>query len=425
MAASGKRSKVTSTETPPKPKVYINNSTFVLYDSIRLFYDNGGGVCYIVPIGDYSDTPALDDFTAGIEALETNDIDEVTLLLFPDAAAGLTDADQLAAVQNAALKHCADLGDRFAILDIKKFDSPEIDDVQTFRNKISSNAEQLRYGAAYYPYLSTVYTKGFTFDDVSNYTVGFTVRVKPISDELMETLEDIITPDPDSLTDEEARLTLELRKKAISTQIPGYDDIVKELNARATLIPPSGAIAGIISATDRNRGVWKAPANVSIASVSGLSDIITNQTQADLNIDSNAGKSVNAIRAFTGKGILVWGARTLDGNSNEWRYIPVRRLFNYIEESIQKSTAWAVFSPNDGNTWIKIKCQIENFLNNLWRVGALAGSTPESAYIVNVGLGSSMTAEDIQNGLLIVEIALAAVRPSEFIVLRFSHKVQE
>ena len=152
---------------------------------------------------------------------------------------------------------------------------------------------------------------------------------------------------------------------------------------------------------------------------------INDTIQSGLNIDETGGLSVNAIRVFTGKGTLIWGARTLDGNDNEWRYIPVRRLFNYIEESVQKSTAWAVFQPNDANTWVKIKCQISNFLTGLWREGALAGATPDEAYFVNVGLGITMTEDDIYNGNLKVEVGLAAVRPAEFIVLTFSHKVQE
>ena len=122
---------------------------------------------------------------------------------------------------------------------------------------------------------------------------------------------------------------------------------------------------------------------------------------------------------------MVWGARTLDGNSNEWRYIPVRRLFNYVEESVQKSTAWAVFQPNDANTWRKVQSQIENFLSNLWRDGALAGSTPDKAFYVKVGLDVTMTTDDINNGYMIIEIGMAAVRPAEFVVLQFSHKLQE
>jgi len=429
----------------------IENIEFVLYDSIRLFYDNGGGVCYIVSIGQYDiDKPdnEVKVFKDGIDALEK--VDEVTLVLFPDAV-GLANDSDLAAVQNHALKHCQKIGDRFAILDVKKKGGSLRDDIQAFRDEISGNDYELRYGAAYYPYLSTIYTKTWSIWDVRNFLGEF----PSIDEETDKKVARILTIDPveflspedDSeiegiqLTEEEAeeeelldekkakmkeKLQAEnnLRIKSIIPLIPGYADAVKKLNAKATTIPPSGAIAGIYSATDQYQGVWKAPANVSIASLSGVSDFITNQDQKTMNV-SETGKSINAIRAFSGKGILVWGARTLDGNSNEWRYVPVRRLFNYIEESVQKSTSWAVFSPNDGNTWIKIKSQIENFLNNLWRAGALAGSTPEKAYFVNVGLGITMTKEDINEGYLYVDIGLAAVRPAEFIVLRFSHKVQE
>ena len=445
----------------------IENIDYVLYDSIRLFYDNGGGVCYIASVGQYGEELKIDSFKDGIAALEK--VDEVTLVLFPDAVNIKDDPSEsgvsLGTVQTAALKHCLKMGDRFAILDVKKEEGKSIrENIEVFRDKISGDALELRYGAAYYPYLSTVYKKSWTFKDVYNYLNGFEDALELMEGKVKKSLETILSDiDRDtwltagnnteingvSLTekeeasckDNEAKEELLAKKKktkrdelvaannlrinSIIPFIPGYSEAVKELNAKATMIPPSGAIAGIYSSVDQYQGVWKAPANVSIASLSGVSDFITNQDQETMNVDSNAGKSINAIRPFSGKGILVWGARTLDGNSNEWRYIPVRRLFNYIEESVQKSTSWAVFSPNDGNTWIKVKSQIENFLNNLWRAGALAGATPDSAYFVKVGLNLTMTSEDIQEGLLIVEVGLAAVRPAEFIVLRFSHKVQE
>ncbi|MBK8983231.1 MAG: phage tail sheath family protein [Ignavibacteria bacterium] len=201
--------------------------------------------------------------------------------------------------------------------------------------------------------------------------------------------------------------------------------IVTALIKDLTKIPPSGAIVGVYSKVDGARGVWKAPANVSLNSIVGPSEIIDDLIQEDLNIDTLAGKSINAIRSFTGKGTLVWGARTLDGNSNEWRYISVRRLFIMVEESCKKASAQFVFEPNDANTWIKIRAMIENYLTNLWRQGALAGAKPEHAFFVKCGLGSTMTAVDILEGKLIVEIGMAAVRPAEFIILRFMHKMQE
>ncbi|NOZ26267.1 MAG: phage tail protein [Nitrospirae bacterium] len=204
-----------------------------------------------------------------------------------------------------------------------------------------------------------------------------------------------------------------------------YRNLVTKLANSLSALPPSGAIAGIYAMVDGSRGVWKAPANVSLSGVAGLTETIDSDEQKDLNVDTTAGKSINAIRAFTGKGILVWGARTLAGNDNEWRYIPVRRFFNMVEESVKKSTYWAVFEPNDANTWIKVKSMIENYLTQKWREGALAGAKPDQAFYVKVGLGSTMTAQDILEGRMNVEIGMAVVRPAEFIILKFSHKMQE
>ena len=210
-----------------------------------------------------------------------------------------------------------------------------------------------------------------------------------------------------------------------STNTALYNQIKAALSQQRVILPPSAAVAGIYAQVDRERGVWKAPANVSVAAVIGPVTKITHADQENLNIDPDAGKSINAIREFTGKGTLVWGARTLAGNDNEWRYVPVRRLFTMIEESARKATAFAVFEPNDATTWLKVKAMIESFLYGLWERGALAGSTPKAAYFVNVGLGKTMTPQQVLEGLMIVEIGVAAVRPAEFIILRFSHKMQE
>ena len=175
---------------------------------------------------------------------------------------------------------------------------------------------------------------------------------------------------------------------------------------------------------DRTRGVWKAPANVSLNRVIAPSVKITDADQESLNVDPN-GKSINAIRSFTGKGILVWGARTLAGNDNEWRYVSVRRFFNMVEESVKKASESFVFEPNDANTWVKVRAMIENFLTLQWRAGALAGATPEDAFYVKVGLGQTMTAVDILEGRMNVEIGMAAVRPAEFIILRLNLAMQQ
>lgn len=216
-----------------------------------------------------------------------------------------------------------------------------------------------------------------------------------------------------------------LAQDALYNNHPVVSNIVKSIEKQLSKLPPSGAMAGIYARVDNARGVWKAPANESLNSVLGPVVQITAEQQAGLNIDPVAGKSINAIRTFTGKGTLVWGARTLAGNDNEWRYVNVRRFFNMVEESSKKSTEPFVFETNDANTWVKVQGMLENFLTVLWRQGALQGAKPEHAFYVAVGLGKTMTSLDILEGRMIVEIGLAAVRPAEFIILRFSHKLAE
>ncbi|WP_420573812.1 phage tail sheath C-terminal domain-containing protein [Kordia sp.] len=204
-----------------------------------------------------------------------------------------------------------------------------------------------------------------------------------------------------------------------------YNEIKTAINSLPMELPPSSAIAGVYARIDSTRGVWKAPANVSLNYVIKPTVRVTNDIQDGLNVDTTAGKSINAIRSFTGKGVMVWGARTLAGNDNEWRYVSVRRFFNMVEESVKKASDQFVFEANDANTWVRIRSMIENFLTNQWKAGALAGATTDEAYYVKVGLNQTMTADDILNGIMNVEIGMAVVRPAEFIVLKFSHKMQE
>ncbi len=147
--------------------------------------------------------------------------------------------------------------------------------------------------------------------------------------------------------------------------------------------------------------------------------------QYQLNVDPVSGKYINAIRWFTGKGNLVWGARTLAGNDNEWRYISILRLFNMVEESCQKGIRAFAFEPNDAITWTRVQAMIENFLVGLWRQGALQGAKPEHAFFVAIGLGKTMTVLDVEEGRMITEIGLAAVRPAEFIIIRFTQQMQQ
>jgi uncharacterized protein len=223
---------------------------------------------------------------------------------------------------------------------------------------------------------------------------------------------------------EEASGLIPLAEKSLIENHPFFKFAADKIKDMVRLLPPSGAMVGIYAMVDRTRGVWKAPANVSVSSIVGPAVKIDNKDQENLNVHTT-GKSINAIRAFTGKGTLVWGARTLAGNDNEWRYIPVRRFYNMVEESVKKATEPFTFEPNDKTTWVKVRSMIENYLTLQWRAGALQGAKPEDAFFVSVGLGETMTSLDILEGRMIVEIGMAVVRPAEFIILRFSHKMIE
>ncbi len=226
-----------------------------------------------------------------------------------------------------------------------------------------------------------------------------------------------------TLEDSAAR-TVESQEEILRSTNPILQRAFEALGREAAVLPPSGAVAGIYAYVDNSRGVWKAPANTSLSSVVEPVVKLDSRDQENFNVDVDAGKSINAIRAFAGKGTLVWGARTLSGNDNEWRYISVRRFYNMAEESIKKSTYWAVFEPNDANTWIKVQSMIENYLTQKWRDGALTGAKPDEAFFVKIGLGVTMTPQDVLEGRMNVEIGMAVVRPAEFIVLKFSHKMQ-
>jgi len=386
-----------------------------LYYSLQLYFGNGGGPCWIVSCGKYKNDNSVvnTEIDAALTALRKED--EPTMIVFTDAVS-LTDADQYYALQIKALNQAADLMDRVAIIDLHlaasakgeaDFSAVESD----FRTKIGINS--LSYGAAYYPWLRT--TLDYYIDESAISIIrGTNVTSGDIPDNTM--LRKYPPAGTTVLPTVDAQTSLYHAQSAI------YAMIKKEIAKFQVIAPPSPAIAGVYARVDNARGVWKAPANVSLNYVKEPMVKIDDEDQKDMNV-TGSGKSVNAVRMFTGKGVLVWGARTLAGNDNEWRYISVRRFYNMVEESVKKATEPFVFEPNDANTWVKVRAMIENFLVLQWRAGALQGAKPDEAFFVRVGLGETMTALDILEGRMIVEIGMAVVRPAEFIILRFSHKM--
>lgn len=383
-----------------------DRSLHLMYYALQNFFANGGGPCYIVSVGGYKapfgGALVESELEDGLDELAK--ADEPTLIVFPEAQnLSIGDYNTL---HTAALLQCETLKDRFVIMDLHggaiSLNTPPAPPSNALLTAVSNfrtsgiGTNNLKYGAVYGPNIETTFD--YTIDETTTNVDYVLVPNAPVA-AFLNTL----------ATTNNARYTL-------------AQAAVRDLPLK---MPPSAAMAGIYAATDNSRGVWKAPANVSVNAVLKPTFEFTNVEQDVMNVDPTAGKSVNAIRAFPGKGTLVWGARTLAGNDNEWRYVNVRRLFNFVEESVKKATEQFVFEPNDANTWVRVQAMIENFLNTLWRQGALQGVKPEHAFYVAVGLGKTMTPLDILEGRMIVEIGMAAVRPAEFIILRFSHKMAE
>lgn len=392
-----------------------------MYYALQAYFANGGGPCYIVSVGKIETAKGVikaSDLQDGIKQVAKED--EVTLFVFPESQA-LSSNDR-AGVFGDAIKQCFDLQDRFAIFDMQVPAEGQtiLAAAGEFRD-LSLDLGALKYAAVYTPNVETIFNYEYDPDRLNDpenlkkvkivyLQNGQPVKVKK-GEEDVDKFADLATlaPDKDDKSVGDAIL-FNLAKAAI--------------DAIPLILPPSPLVAGQYAFVDRTRGVFKAPANVALSSVIKPTIKITSAEQENLNVDTS-GKSINAIRAFTGKGTLIWGSRTLAGNDNEWRYIPVRRFFNMAEESIKKATEGFVFEPNDANTWVKVKAMIENFLTLQWRAGALAGAKPEQAFYVKVGLNETMTALDILEGRMIIEIGMAVVRPAEFIILKFSHKMQE
>jgi phage tail sheath protein FI len=363
---------------------------FNLYRSLLLFYENGGGDCYIVSCGTYGGASgktsvAAADLLQGLEAIEHEA--GPTMLVVPEAVLLPAGTDH-AEVAVAMLRQCLKKQDRMAILDVWGTDGLGRDSdfaptIAAFRQGLAAlPPEALRYGAAYFPFLQT----------------------------------SIVQPDEISADD----FVLSPGPPAVAAGTSGLEE-ARWLAARdQSLLPASGAMAGIYSKSDSIVGVWNAPANMGIAAEPTVA--IGNDQQRDLTIPAS-GMAVNAIRVFPGQGTLVWGARTLDGNSEDWRYIQVSRTMIFIEQSVKNALDDFVFAPHTAQTWVAVTSMVESFLQGLWAAGGLMGSKPEEAFKVRCGLGDTMTAEDVADGNMIVRVVLTMAHPAEFIELVFNQQM--
>lgn len=416
-------------------KAVRQGSLYTLYYNLILFFANGGGTCYIVSVGDYNTGVLVKDTIKNTVLPELKKVQDITMLVVPEAV----NTDDCMNIYTDILAHCEEQN-CFAIVDIPSLGDKAVD---TFRNGIGSN--HLSYAAAYYPWLETsvlsdndingeiliwdyTLTPDLTpFVDRTNVKSG---EDTPIEKYIKESFFKIVNKkDSDKegakvLTEDDVKQVKNDLHNALLQNWPEYKFLAKKVKDSLNLLPPSAAMAGIYTMVDNTRGVWKAPANVSVNYVDKPMIAIDSRAQEELNMPTT-GKAVNAIRSFIGEGVKVWGARTLDGNSQDWRYINVRRTMSFLEHSVKNAARAYVFEPNDANTWINMKCMIENFLRGVWKRGGLPGATPEDAYSVHVGLGDTMTAEDILKGIMRITILVAISRPAEFIEITFQQQMQK
>jgi len=406
-------------------------TNYMLYRSMQLYFANGGGACYIVSVGDYSGGIKAAELVGaetggGITSLLKEQ--EPTMVVIPDAV--LLEEGDCGTVQQAMLKHCgADTRSRFAILDVWNGHQSRtlLDDDVVTNARTAYGGNFLDFGASYYPWLNAtvVSADDLSYTNISNPDALVDMLNAEVDDNVSagfvkEEKGDLIKEEVAKISDDSADVSsVSNLLKAVS---PLYGEILGEMRVVLNVLPPSGAMAGIYALVDNSVGVYKAPANVSVSAITGPTVNITAAEQEDLNLPLS-GKAVNAIRPFVGKGTLVWGARTLDGNSGDWRYVNVRRTMIMLEQSIKFACEPYVFRPNDTNTWLAVRTMIGNFLRNQWQAGALVGSSEAEAFSVDCGLGSTMTPQDILDGYMKVSVKVAISRPAEFIVITFQQKM--
>ena len=353
-------------------------TSYLMHSALRLFFANGGVRCYVVSVGSYDDVIDGTMLAGALTSLE--DMSEPTLVIIPEAIQ-LAQAD-CSRLQQHCLKHCAKVQNRFAILDIwqgwRGRNDVAGDMVKVFRDSVGH--ENLTWGAAYYPWLETTLhsPSEFSFDCLDSASKTLLQQLlQAESASLPLSLATEIAAIGDDWTGKDvakAALDQNLRSKSNL-----YREISEHIARAANRLPPASAIAGLYCYIDNQQGVWRAPANQTLADVAAPSVNVTSEDQDELTV-SETGISVNAIRTFSGRGTLVWGARTLATTDPDVRYLNVRRTLIMFEQSLSQGLLQFKTEPNTGKTWADIRLAFSNFLEDAWKQGCLQGRTREEAF---------------------------------------------
>lgn len=456
---------------------------FNLYWTMQMFFANGGGNCFIVSVGSYwegelptsapNPVPATwvpGIITAGSISPPDNGLlvglnaagyaVGPTMIVIPEACL-LASPGPYDSIVQGMLSQARTLQDRVAIMDLpgcltaNTLNALQASQV-TFANAIAPQVANVSYGAAYAPALNTsivttgniLYTnlvspattanpnpnatinnilttrafqlngQGMAFTTIQGaIAAAFPLYPKPAAD-TQQYSAGITTPYPEALPGGLSQWQLSLDNLLLAA-LPVFAQIEQLIANSMNVLPPSGILAGVWSLSDSQSGVWNAPANIALASVVSPLYVMNNSEQSGFNMPLN-GQAIDVIRSQPGRGNVVWGARTLDGNSNDYRYIQVRRTLIYVEQSIKVALQPYVFAANDATTWSTVTSAISSFLTGLWQQGGLMGAKASDAFTVQCGLGSTMTAQNILDGYMIVAVSLQMIHPAEFIELTFT-----
>lgn len=475
---SGAAMPVTSTGFTLQPTALPNEpNQFNLYWQMRLFFANGGSDCYVVSVGSYwanelpvtLPDPVPDTWFAGSISAETLQTGLTaagyavgpTMIVIPEACQ-LSDTEY-GSVAQAMLLQASTLQDRVAILDLPGcMTANTLEELQacqtTLSTQIAPQVASVSYGVAYAPALSTsvVTTSDILFTNLAVADVADDPSANSVMNNILTTqayelykgaqlttiqaaiasafplgtgfgnantaqysiVKDGYPAPVDSSAGALSQWQVSLDNLLLNA-LPVFAQIEQQIATAMNVAPPSGLLAGVWTKSDAQTGVWNAPANISLASVNAPLYNMNDNEQAGFNVPTN-GQAIDVLRAQPGRGTVVWGARTLDGNSQDYRYVQVRRTLIYVEQSIKTALQSYVFAPNDATTWATVTASVSSFLTGLWQQGGLMGSKATDAFTVSCGVGSTMTSQNVLDGYMIVAVTLQMIHPAEFIELTFT-----
>lgn len=439
---------------------------FALYWQMQLFFANGGENCYIVSAGSYwaGQSPVSLPDPAGwlpgaiaasdlTEALTAASFAEAPTMIVVPEACQLGQADY-GAIACAMMGQASSLQDRMAILDLPGCLTADSFAALTacqgnLWNAVAPQIASASYAAAYAPALVTSLVSASTlrftnlqsgdnslinsilttqaaqlFNGAQLATIQAAIATAfPLTGAGAGTNSPALSGDGSGYPARAPGQTLSQWQAGVNTMLqsslPVFTQIEQLAANTMNVLAPSGAMAGAWTQSDNMNGVWNAPANIALSLVSAPLYNMSDAEQGGFNVPVN-GEAIDVIRAQINRGTVVWGARTLDGNSLDYRYIQVRRTLIYIEQSIKLALKPYMFSANDATTWGTVSASISSFLTGLWQQGGLMGATASQAFTVSVGLGSTMTAQDVLDGNMIVAVTLQMIHPADFIELNFT-----